>query len=303
MLAHAAIGGLGGLTGLTISGRALAEAATPPGSAAGPLRAICDVPARRRLLGKPAALAVCPAPIPPQRDIQPESFYIDRSYSVVDPEKLKRYQAQTKNLSDFVVQVAKLSDAWLRSEPPQPAPAACALDRLDTWASAEAMLGHLDQNGEHQRKWILSGIALAYLKIRDAPGLDPAARLRVEQWFVRLARASLDFYATYARVNYNNHMWWAGLAAAAAGVAGNDRAVFDRAVALYRTALHDIQPDGTLPIEMFRKARALIYHINSLTPLVMLAEFGAANGLDLYTEKDGRSVLVRGAYRHTAGLG
>lgn len=276
--------------------RAFPNLAAPVAPAV-PLRGICDVAARRKLVGKPSAPLACPAAVPPQRDLNPEGYYTDPAYSIVDPEKFKRYQAATKNPSDFVLKIAQFADAWLCSQPPQPAVAACALTWLDGWAKGEAMLGVLNENGEHQRKWVLSGVALAYLKLREAPGLDQAAKVRVEQWFVRMAQASLAYYGTYRRSRYNNHIWWAALAAGAAGVASNDRPVFDRAIGLYLMALDDIQPDGTLPNEMARKGRALIYHIVSLTPLVMLAEFGAANSLDLYAEKDGALHLLANRVR------
>jgi poly(beta-D-mannuronate) lyase len=53
----------------------------------------------------------------------------------------------------------------------------------------------------------------------------------------------------------------------------------------YRDGVRQITPEGTLPLEMNRAARALHYHLYALAPLVMIAEFGEANGLDLYSER------------------
>jgi poly(beta-D-mannuronate) lyase len=49
-----------------------------------------------------------------------------------------------------------------------------------------------------------------------------------------------------------------------------------------------IQDDGTLPLELDRKGRALHYHLFALAPLVMLAEMGERNGMPLYEERQGR---------------
>ena len=58
-------------------------------------------------------------------------------------------------------------------------------------------------------------------------------------------------------------------------------------MAAYNNGVDQITPDGTLPLEMARGARALHYHLYALAPLVLLAEFGEANGLDLYAHNHG----------------
>ena len=42
-----------------------------------------------------------------------------------------------------------------------------------------------------------------------------------------------------------------------------------------------------MPLELDASALALHYHLFALAPLVMLAELGEANGVDLYDEGDG----------------
>jgi alginate lyase len=54
----------------------------------------------------------------------------------------------------------------------------------------------------------------------------------------------------------------------------------------YRDGVRQITPEGTLPLEMNRAARALHYHLYALAPLVMLAEFGEANSINLYAERN-----------------
>jgi len=51
--------------------------------------------------------------------------------------------------------------------------------------------------------------------------------------------------------------------------------------------VHAIQPDGSLNAEMARGRMALHYQLYALEPLIMLAELGEDNGIDLYAEKEG----------------
>ena len=55
----------------------------------------------------------------------------------------------------------------------------------------------------------------------------------------------------------------------------------------FHTGLDNIQPDGSLKAEMDRGQMALHYHLYALAPLIMLAELGEANGIDLYAEENG----------------
>ena len=96
-------------------------------------------------------------------------------------------------------------------------------------------------------------------------------------------------------------MYWAGVEIAAIGVVANDRGYFDWAMAAYDNGVKQIRPDGTLALEMARGRRALHYHLYALAPLVLLAEFGEANGLDLYAHANG--AIHRLVNVSIAGLG
>jgi poly(beta-D-mannuronate) lyase len=78
------------------------------------------------------------------------------------------------------------------------------------------------------------------------------------------------------------------MAVAAVGIATNDRGLFEWGLAQYRLGVEQIQDDGTLPLELMRRGRALHYHLYALAPLVMLAEMGERNGILLYQEQHGR---------------
>ncbi len=77
------------------------------------------------------------------------------------------------------------------------------------------------------------------------------------------------------------------MAVAAEAIADNDSDAGQWAITAYRMGVAAIQPDGSLKAEMNRAQMALHYHLYALAPLIMLAEFGEANGLDLYAEDNG----------------
>jgi poly(beta-D-mannuronate) lyase len=250
-----------------------------------------DVAARRAVMGRPLGPAACAAAPAVVRDIAAEPFYSDRAGSIVDPVRYAAREQIIKPIGDFLGGVIRMADRWVEADPPRPETARCALDWLDAWARADAMMGQVTRQGGYERKWALSGMALAYLKIRDAPGLDEEAKTRVQAWFRRLAAEVMRYYdgapGRGVTDKLNNHRYWAALAVAASAVATGDRAGLDWAIGGYRLALDQIDADGMLPLELARAGKALHYHNFSVAPLVMLAEIGAANGIDLYGERDG----------------
>ncbi|MDQ2083336.1 alginate lyase family protein [Xanthobacteraceae bacterium Astr-EGSB] len=275
-------------------GRALSVAAmvwSTASALAADLKGPVDVPARRALVGRPLGPVSCAAVPAPVRDIAAEPFYSDRAGSVVDPARYAARERIVKPLEDYLRGVVKMTDRWIESNPPRPETARCALDWLDGWARADAMLGQVTPQGGYERKWTLGGLALAYLNIREAPGLDAAAKARVEAWFARLAAEVRRYYdrppGRGVTDKLNNHRYWAALAVAASAVATGDRAGLDWAIEAYRVGIGQVDADGMLPLELARAGKALHYHAFSVTPLVMVAEIGAANGIDLYGERGG----------------
>jgi poly(beta-D-mannuronate) lyase len=268
----------------------------------GPLRGPIEVGTRRAEVGRPLPDPV-PAPIPrPIRDLIGVAYYTDASRSIADPVSKEMNQAAFASLRDFVRQVTDLAEGWMESRPARPAYAVRALDLLSVWARAGALLGTTNQQGEYEREWTLGSLALAYLKLRDAPGLDPAVRAEVEAWLVKIAAAVQPHYGHAGRMSSaNNHACWAGLAVAVTGAATQSHALFDWGLAQGRIGIAQVRSDGFLPLELGRKTLALHYHIFALAPLVMLAELGEANGIHLYAEGD--SAIQRLADRVIAGLG
>jgi poly(beta-D-mannuronate) lyase len=220
------------------------------------------------------------------RDVIGFSYYTDDHHSHVDPALKQRNEAAMRPLHDFLSQVVNLADSW--GARGQPAEAGAAMELLNGWAQSQALLGTVNQQGAYERVWTLSGLALAYLRVRAAPRVDHGERETIETWFDRLGRAIIDEFPKRGPVSrLNNHACWAALAVAAAGIAARDRDLFRWSTSTARTALAQTREDGFLPLELQRGARAFHYHVFALAPLVMLAELAIVNRVNLYEDADG----------------
>ncbi len=229
----------------------------------------------------------CPALPALTKTISAEGYYIDANHSIIDPAKKKAEEEATAgptHLGQFVTQAA---DAYLTKG--SRAAVTCAYSLLSAAAQEDAMTGVQPTGQAHyEQKWLLAGTAMAYLKIRNT-GVGTAEQDKaIQRWFEKIASRVRD-YVDGNRGNphsdsWNNHLYWSGLAVAAAGVAGNDGSDFHWGISTARTGISEISPVGVLPRELERARMALHYHLYALAPLVMLAELGRANGIDLYSE-------------------
>lgn len=257
-----------------------------------PLRSPFDVAAIRSAKGAPDTEPFrCRPPPSAVEDLSFTSIYDkdSKSRSIVDPELQADYKEATRPLSRYENTLAKMANRYVRSNPPRTDIAACVLVWLDSWAREDALLGDVNRVGEFVRKWSLASMASTWLQIRDEPALDTKRRKRVERWLRTVARAVVVDYTrnSDSPSRRNNHIIWAAWSVAAAGVALNDRALFDWAMERTANTIDDIAPDGTMPLEIDRENRALLYHAFAAAPLVMLAETGAVNGRDLYGARGG----------------
>jgi poly(beta-D-mannuronate) lyase len=169
---------------------------------------------------------------------------------------------------------------------------------LEGWARADALTATIaartTANGRYALDRTLLPAIVAFWLLGDDPALAPPERRRVAAWLGRLVRLRgepgelRERGATTAR---NNHLYLrASVDMAWAALTGDD----DRwrgGLAAYRQALRDMRPDGSLPLETRRGARALWYQRHALASLVTIAEMAAVQGQDLYgLEVDGRTV-------------
>lgn len=232
----------------------------------------------------------CPSSPPFAKTLEVDSYYIDSHASIIDPKKQAAFQTAsepTTHLSQFA---ALAADAYL--DKGSRAAALCVYSLLDAAAKADAWTGKMPGfQGVYVQNWLLSAVAISYLKVRPSGLGTPDQDARIQKWFALLAARVREYFdAEVARLGSdgeNNHIYWAGLAVAAEAIADNDSDAGQWAITAYRMGVAAIQPDGSLKAEMNRAQMALHYHLYALAPLIMLAEFGEANGLDLYAEDNG----------------
>jgi poly(beta-D-mannuronate) lyase len=208
--------------------------------------------------------------------------------SIIDFNAYDNYAEDTKPIGRFQRGLTSMANRYVSSNPARPEIAACTLSWLKAWADDDALMGNVNRMGESVRKWALSPIALSYIQIRDEPSLNARQKRAVESWIRRVATAVVNDFSrdTDLSSRRNNHLYWAAWGVASAAAALNDVSMFDWAMERARYGIAQIEPDGTLPLELARGPMAMNYHIFAAMPLTMLAEIGEKNGVDLYHEND-----------------
>jgi poly(beta-D-mannuronate) lyase len=248
--------------------------------------------------------AECPALPDLPADLVTDGFYRrdDPTHSIIDPVLMKAYDESSGPVKRAAATIVAEADEFRATGSREAA--RCTVHMLAQMARNNTLGGQMSSSQAYYvQGWLAGAMAIAYLKVRDS-GVDTdenAADIR--NWLARLAVSTRDWYdkAAQKRVKGNNHLYWAGAELAAIGVATDRRDFLDWAIAAYKNGLDQIQPDGTLPLEMARGKRALHYHIYALAPLVFIAELGETNGVRLYSLDDGAiNRLVRVSVRGLA---
>lgn len=225
-------------------------------------------------------------------DLVTDGFYRldDPTHSIIDPARQAAYTASSGPVKQVGLAVVDAADRYRTTG--SRAAAECAMTEVVTLAKAGALTGRMSSNQAYYvQGWVGGAIAIAYLKIRDTGLATPAQNKLIADWLLKIGEQTKAYYETGKRSKQgdagNNHLYWAGIELAAIGVAADNRPDFNWAIATYDNGVNQIRPDGTLPLEMARGQRALHYHLYALAPLVLLAEFGEANGIDLYGHANG----------------
>lgn len=231
----------------------------------------------------------CPSIAHLPRDLTTDRFYSDSKSSVIDPEKWKAYVASAGPVKQLGQQVVDAADAYRITG--SRSAADCAILHMDTAAKDGVFTGKMSSSQAYYvQGWIIGAIAIAYLKVRDSGLISSQQEHEILPWIEQVVHQTMDYYAEAREKakgeSHNNHLYWAGVEVAAAGIAANNRELFDWGLHTYHEGVAEIQNDGSLPLEMQRGQRALHYHLFALSPLVYLAEFGEVNGQHLYAEHD-----------------
>jgi poly(beta-D-mannuronate) lyase len=232
----------------------------------------------------------CEAPGTPVITLETQSKYkqSDTSRSTIDENANETYLKAVEPLRAYAKALVKIANDYVRSAPRNPAAAQCALAWLDRWASANAMTEMRSKQALFNLGQTLGGFALAYLQIQNASGLEEEPKKRVQAWLNTLGKQVAAFMDNNREISgRNNHRYWAGLSATAAGIATGDRRLTEWGIDSARIGLAQITPEGTLPLEIDRGKRARDYHIFAAEPLVATAELARSRGIDLYAEHKG----------------
>ncbi|HEX2559475.1 alginate lyase family protein [Phenylobacterium sp.] len=216
-----------------------------------------------------------------------DSRYVrdDPARADVDPDAAEAYERAVAPLRSFEREVVRHANRYVRSRGQTPAHAARAGGMLWRWAKADALDEMKSDTAHFNRSASVAAMSLAWMQVREAIDPDDDGRRDIEKWFDRRGDEVRDFYDEKdpeQRSARNNHRYWAGLAAAGAGVAAGSTRLLDWGLDSGELGLRQVDRDGALPLELSRGKRALYYHAYALGPLTMLAEIGARNGRSLY---------------------
>ncbi len=232
----------------------------------------------------------CPAPPEFAKILDADPYYTDSHASVIDPAKKAAYEKASEGPTHLGQFAGLAADAYLSTG--SRTAAACVYSLLDAAAKADACAGEMPHFQDvYVQNWMLSGTAIPYLKVRNSGAGTLRQDAEIQRWFHHLAQRVQTYFDKgkgHPKSDaYNNHLYWAGLALAAEGIADNDQNAFLWGIATYYQGVGLIRSDGSLVAEMNRAGMALHYQLYALAPLIMLAELGEANGVDMYNVNHG----------------
>ena len=231
-----------------------------------------------------------PKTLPP-KDLQLFSIYdqTDPTRSKIDPKAQADYKIASKSIVKFEQDLIRMSNNYIKGRAQNSAYAACVLEWLHQAAKNGSYTGKVNAGGLATRQWGLATVASAYIQIQKDPFLDQRRKKVVEAWLKTLADQLVKAYPnnTAKKSRHNNHLYWASWAVTATSVALDDSDLFRWGIHQFKLAMLQVNPDGTLPLELAREGKALHYHLFAITPLVMIAETAARNGVNLYDFRQG----------------
>lgn len=167
-----------------------------------------------------------------------------------------------------------------------PSQAVCIANLLAQWAAANSLLDYSFQESSqawYQVEWTLSSISLAWSVVQTDPAIPSAQRAAILSWIHKVTQYMFgEDPHPGDDAHENNHAYWRALCATSVGILTSDNKLYRRGLAQYVRAIGQINPDGSFPLEMARHENALHYQSFALTPLVMIAELAARQGIDLY---------------------
>lgn len=193
-----------------------------------------------------------------------------------------------------------------------------AIEVLDHWARSQALtVLHETTDGRNTKsiyalKVVLMGVIPSWAALAPfAQESAPDKKRRIDHWLdhlVQKANVPTGGRASRSRTfdcanngglphspvsNCNNHRYLRDAVAMAWGAYTDNDVLFHQGLARYGVALQQMRPDGSLPLETMRGARALWYQRHALASLSVMAEMAAVQGHNLYGRQyKGRSLAT-----------
>ncbi len=228
--------------------------------------------------------------------IQGNFFYADSNNSQIDESLYRQNEEARKPLRKYLDQIIKMTELAAAGD----GGASLAVNEwLLSWAEGEALTKADSQQAGFERKWLLSGLLIAYLNNKPYSGWKQ--RNKIESWLNRLTHLMMQDYQSFQRGSQrNNHVYWAGLVAIEMSLVNNDKKLLNWGLEKIRYGLSQIDSDGFLSLELERKSKALHYHRVSLDAFIMAAYLLKDQGLNLLKEQN--SALERLAETTLRGM-
>jgi poly(beta-D-mannuronate) lyase len=220
-------------------------------------------------------------PAPPAGRMIIPHHYLSGSNGPINPEEAKVTAVYLK----FEQAVTNGAGRYVATG--DPAEAVCVANLLAQWAAANALLDYSYKESSqawYQVEWSLSSISLAWSVVQTDPAIPAAQRNAILKWMHKVTEYMFDQDPRSDDTGHeNNHAYWRALCATSVGILTSDEKLYRRGIAQYVRAIGQMNPDGSLPLEMARHENALHYQSFALAPLVMIAELASRQGIDLYS--------------------
>lgn len=207
-------------------------------------------------------------------------------------QELSEYQDSIRDVRRFLSFVAQASDAAIAAS--NDAGVDCLGQAFERERRDRRLLRKTDamQSG-YEQHWALAGMSLAAFKLQRAGKPLPAPALA---WLVDIAHQVMAFHDQHGQLN--NHVLWAALGVGTTGYLSGQADLVQWANTKVGLSLATALPDGTLPREMSRGAKASHYHFFAAQPVMLYGDIRACFGDPMPAQEQAIVTKLDGVLRH-----
>lgn len=224
-----------------------------------------------------------PAPYTAPLEFRSKYEGSDGARATLNPEAEQAFHSSTQPIVDFERGISQM--IWRYKYSGDVDTLNCIVAGYQRWAEANALTAtRTNHTGRAMRKWALATLATGWVELKFMPETPLNHTQHIDRWLGLLADQVVNDWDGLPLEKTNNHSYWAAWSVMATAVALDRHDLFAWSEKMYRIAAGQIEMEGTLPNERKRRGRAVAYHNYALQPLVMIASFAGANGVDLLEE-------------------